>query len=56
LPKQRCEILRARDGTTSVEYAIMAAIIAAILVTAVANLGTGVSSLYTVAGHIASSG
>jgi Flp pilus assembly pilin Flp len=56
LPKQRCEILHARRGTTVVEYAIMAALIAALLVGGVRNFGSGVSSLFGVATRIAASG
>jgi Flp pilus assembly pilin Flp len=56
LPKQRYEILQARRGTTAVEYAIMAAVIAALLVGGVRNFGTGVSSIFAVATHIAAEG
>jgi Flp pilus assembly pilin Flp len=45
-----------RDGTTSLEYAILAALIAAVLVGAVTNFGAGVTSFYTLAAHIAVSG
>jgi Flp pilus assembly pilin Flp len=56
LPKPRCEILCARDGTTSLEYAILGALIAAVLVGAINTYGAGVKSFFTLAAHIAVSG
>ena len=53
--KHIVRFMREEDGTTAVEYGLMIALISAALVTAVALLGTNLSTSFTnVAGIVAS--
>ena len=42
-----CKLLREEDGVTSIEYALIASLIAAIIVLAVTALGIKVDSMFT---------
>ena len=47
------EFLRSEDGPTTVEYAVMLALIIVVCITAVTTLGTNSSATYTKAGNAA---
>jgi Flp pilus assembly pilin Flp len=45
------QVVRSDEGVTAVEYSIMAALIAAVLVTAVGLLTTGITDAFTKIGN-----
>jgi Flp pilus assembly pilin Flp len=49
-------MLTQRGGITSMEYALISALIAAVLVSAITSFGSGVTSFYDLAARIAVSG
>jgi Flp pilus assembly pilin Flp len=48
--------MRARAGVTSLEYGLIAALIAGVLVAVITHFGVGVTALLTLAAPIATSG
>ena len=41
------QFIRDEEGATAVEYGLMAALIAAVIITAVTNIGTGINDAFT---------